>query len=937
MDNTPICEPPQWRRIDIFCLLAIIAAALACNASIAFLGRVPLDSDSLLFFYPLVSMHGDSTVGLWSPYQFCGFPRESNPQAQLLYWPAWAAMVLPTQVAFPLLIVFHFALGGVGMYVLLRGLRVAPLAALFGATVFLMSTYWRCKITNLGILEGAAWAPFFLYFNLIALQKRSWIPLLCASLFLSMVILAGVPHTVVYLLLLSIILHLGTSLWDIKSIVHSMAMYLGLVVAGLLLSAGMLLPALFNLSETVRTELALKDALQGALPLVDVWKAFLGGLSQPGISRTDPWEGTCYIGATALLLVPLGWKAMPTRLRWPFFAAIVLSLALTVGKQGFIYPILYDWLPGWNSLNLPSRSLLMAAIALPVFSAFGAERIFTLSASKKRAVSLFIAGFFLIGIWIIAALLNPTLFITLTHSALTQQFQPGAYSDGAWALLTFSLWSGLTVLAIACLSHSWIKPKVLWAILLALAAAQSAQYTQRLFLETAPSTYLQEPRTVRAVKDWQSSQPFARTVGFDPTLDSGNDVRMKYIRSTVSPRLNEVFRLHDAQGYDPLVPKHYAELSRAWAGHSAIVHPDRNIRFQSLPPKMVDVFGVGSIIGRPNHLVLYQGQVGLEEPGRVETPLQPPQALDSLLLRWVAIGAGRLQQGAKIGSVHLISASQPVQSLPIRLGVHVADQIVQFGPGAAAHRSAAEYRWFPIPSRFGYVQARQYEAVYPAQTNQPVDAVSIELTTSNITLLIYGVFAEPIKKRFQLITDAAEIPVWKHGSKSGFAYLSRTPIEYDSVEDMVEQFNNWPHDEPPIFFDQEYGPGPERAPNAKRLEGNSSLRVHREHSDHFTITVQSDFDAMLAVSEGYSPNWTAAQDGEPLAIFRANHAFMAVQVSAGTHEIKFHYFPKLYYYGCSIGVTAWVLILAMLCLYPRQWLLRETHQPKGTLNETETA
>ncbi|MDP8244942.1 MAG: YfhO family protein [Candidatus Hinthialibacter antarcticus] len=924
MANPPICEVPRWQRFDAVSVLLLIAIAMLCNSSIAFLGQLPLDSDSLLFFYPQVAMQGDADVGLWNPYQFCGFPRDANPQAQLLYWPAWIAMLLPAQTAFPILIIAHYALGGIGMYLLLRGLRLSPLAALFGASAFLLNTYWRCKITNLGILEGAAWAPAFLYFNLLALQRGSYIPLMVASLFLSMTILAGVPHTAAYLLLLSFILHIGFTSFNTRSLGRSLSMYAAMVLTALLLSCGMLIPALFNLPATVRTELGLHEALAGSIPLADLWKCFIGGLSQPGISRLDPWEGTCYIGATALLLLPIGWKTMPRQLRWPLTFAVIFAALLTAGRQGVLYPLMYQWLLGWNALNLPNRSLLMAAMALPIFAGFGAEALLNMSPSPRRSVVLLTGGLIASAIWLCAAWSNPTLFSTLVHSGLTQPFQPGAYSDGAWALFTCCLWIGLTLLVIACMARNWIKPNVCLSILVLLIAAQSAQYTQRLFLETTPSTYMQAPRTARAIHDWQSAQPFARMCGFDPTLDSGMDIRMRYVRPVISPRLNEVFQVYDAQGYDPLIPKQYAELTRAWAGHSEIVHPDRNIRFKTLPPRMLDMLGVGAIVGRPNTLTLYQGQVAIDEPSRVETSLQQPQRIESLLLRWVTVGAGRLQQGAQIGRVHLLSASQTVQTFPVRIGVDVADQFVQYGPDTAAHRPATEYRWFPIPSRFGYLKARQYEAIYPVQTNQAIDAVSIELTTSNISLLVYGVFADASQNTLPRITDAAEVSVWKNETCPGMAYLSRSPIEYERIETMIEQMNEWPHDQPlPVFFDKNDGPAPERAANSQRLQGNATIEYNRNHSDSFTLDIQADFDAILAVAEGYSPHWTATQDGKPLTVYRANHALMAVQVSAGTHEIEFQYFPKLYYYGCSLSTTALLLIFSLLFLYPRLWLLRE--------------
>ena len=97
------------------------------------------------------------------------------------------------------------------MYWLLRGLRLTPEAAFFGALVFALSTFWRCKITNLGLLEGISWIPGLLFYLLLSLETGSWVARLTAGLLFSLVVLAGVPHTVIYTFILLLLVTLGYS------------------------------------------------------------------------------------------------------------------------------------------------------------------------------------------------------------------------------------------------------------------------------------------------------------------------------------------------------------------------------------------------------------------------------------------------------------------------------------------------------------------------------------------------------------------------------------------------------------------------------------------------------------------------------------------------------------------------------------------------------
>src|SRR5262249_27835025 len=50
-----------------------------------------------------------------------------------------------------------------------------------------------------------------------------------------------------------------------------------------------------------------------------------------------------------------------------------------------------------------------------------------------------------------------------------------------------------------------------------------------------------------------------------------------------------------------------------------------------------------------------------------------------------------------------------------------------------------------------------------------------------------------------------------------------------------------------------------------------------------TFTVQARDPAWVVLSQAYSAAWKARVDGRPVPLRRANHAFQALEVAAGTH------------------------------------------------------
>ncbi len=84
-------------------------------------------------------------------------------------------------------------------------------------------------------------------------------------------------------------------------------------------------------------------------------------------------------------------------------------------------------------------------------------------------------------------------------------------------------------------------------------------------------------------------------------------------------------------------------------------------------------------------------------------------------------------------------------------------------------------------------------------------------------------------------------------------------------------------------------------------------------TNSLTGTVDLSKDKILCVSVPYSKGWSATVDGEEAEILRGNYMFMCLPLTAGHHDIEFHYCSPGIKLGavltvCSAGIVIWMLV-----------------------------
>jgi hypothetical protein len=71
----------------------------------------------------------------------------------------------------------------------------------------------------------------------------------------------------------------------------------------------------------------------------------------------------------------------------------------------------------------------------------------------------------------------------------------------------------------------------------------------------------------------------------------------------------------------------------------------------------------------------------------------------------------------------------------------------------------------------------------------------------------------------------------------------------------------------------------------------------------FSLAVTTDRNAALVVSNAWYPSWKADVDGQAVPVLKADGGLQAVLVSAGKHQVDFHFDPTLFYEALAAGAA----------------------------------
>jgi hypothetical protein len=109
---------------------------------------------------------------------------------------------------------------------------------------------------------------------------------------------------------------------------------------------------------------------------------------------------------------------------------------------------------------------------------------------------------------------------------------------------------------------------------------------------------------------------------------------------------------------------------------------------------------------------------------------------------------------------------------------------------------------------------------------------------------------------------------------------------------------------------------PLEARGAIKATGRASARILASEFTSQAVTIQAEAGSpsLVVIAQSWYPGWKAAIDGRPVKLWRANYAFQAVEMPAGTHEVRLRYRDSVLTAG---GILSGVGLLAAAGLWLR--------------------
>ena len=101
-------------------------------------------------------------------------------------------------------------------------------------------------------------------------------------------------------------------------------------------------------------------------------------------------------------------------------------------------------------------------------------------------------------------------------------------------------------------------------------------------------------------------------------------------------------------------------------------------------------------------------------------------------------------------------------------------------------------------------------------------------------------------------------------------------------------------------------------------EGPVAAEDVRVWNDSLSATVVAPRDGLAVILDPFYPGWTARLDGKPVPILRADHAFQAVAVPAGRHELALLYRNRWVGIGAGVSLGTLLLLAGALALRSRR-------------------
>jgi hypothetical protein len=532
---------------------------------------------------------------LWDPYQFTGHPFFANPQYGVLYPLNSLFFMLPFDVAFNTVIILHFFLGGLFIYLLLKDLKVDPTGSLISGLIFMLSGYLLSVHSLLNCLLSVIWTPLIMLFSRRALANPGFKNEMFTALFITLSFLGGGIEIVYGNFLVLLLMVIFSTKWSAMSrpLMHFMVRFRSLflvVILFLLLSSIQLVPFLELWSHSIRGQgisyqeatiwsFAPKDILLFFLP--DAYGYFL---DMKRYWVTQCWLKTLYAGGLPFMLSLIFFLSPASPLspvkerefgkdRRLYFSLIILSLFLSLGQYNPLYPFVHNYVPFFNGIRYPVKFLYIFILILSVTAGLGWQRLVQFSKegeTRTRKNFLFFLAF-------VSCLLF--LFLTLGHKEVEHFLKEKGVDFPDFNYLPINLFHAkrflfyLTLFFLLLRIGHEVKWKGWARVFLIFFLVADLFGNIGFYGKEKTSDYFQKTRILEIISaDREAFRVFStgKTISMESPVLIAGSAPLHIFKEKHLPTMNLLYRLHDIWGIDVVRLKKVDDLYHVLIGAPSV-------------------------------------------------------------------------------------------------------------------------------------------------------------------------------------------------------------------------------------------------------------------------------------------------------------------------------------------------------------------------------
>jgi hypothetical protein len=327
---------------------------------------------------------------LWCPHIYSGTPWLSQLQSGALYPVNLLFLPFSTERMVVVDVWLHLFLLGAGLCLWLRALHRSPLACFVAGAIgmFCGPVFLHVYAGHLNNIAAMTWAPWlFLGARLVA-DGRLRCGAITGAIALGLQFLSGHIQYAYYTCIATALYALAC-LPDTRRRLLFLAVMASLASVAVALAAAQILPGIADLSTSARggKGTAYAFAAMFSFPPENVLTLLSPDLFGNITSfmywgRCNHWEMTLFYGTAGLVLTCAGLASADSRARRTLAIPLALLFILALGSHTPLFPLLFKYAPGFNSLRGNSKFTFPCILFALALAGYGVDAL--LQGNRRR-------------------------------------------------------------------------------------------------------------------------------------------------------------------------------------------------------------------------------------------------------------------------------------------------------------------------------------------------------------------------------------------------------------------------------------------------------------------------------------------------------------------------------------------------------------------------